>query len=107
MEKETEHVTDQQRRVDDLKVVEERLQRTIDEKKQIIAALDSSLAHSKSQESALKKQKKQLDNVVNRLTTLEKENEKLKKAAKHNLRPLAGTFGLFQQQPRLLLQLLE
>lgn len=82
LEKETEHVTDQQRRVDDLKVVEERLQRTIDEKKQIIAALDSSLAHSKSQESALKKQKKQLDNVVNRLTTLEKENEKLKKAAK-------------------------
>lgn len=82
VEKETESIEDQQQRVDELKVVEKCLQRTIDEKKQIIAALDSNLAHSKSQESALKKQKKQLDNVVNRLETLEKENEKKKKAAK-------------------------
>lgn len=83
IEKETQSVGDQQQRVNELKVVEECLQRTIDEKKQILAALDSNLAHSKSQESALKKQKKQLDNVVNRLETLEKENEKKKKAAKH------------------------
>ncbi|ESU36889.1 Ankyrin repeat protein [Giardia duodenalis] len=82
LEKETDTVENRQQHINELKIVEDCLQRTIDEKKQILAALDSSLAHSKSQESALKKQKKQLDNVVNRLETLEKENEKMKKAAK-------------------------
>ncbi|EFO62626.1 Protein 21.1 [Giardia lamblia P15] len=82
LEKETDTAENRQQHIDELKIVEDCLQRTIDEKKQILAALDSSLAHSKSQESALKKQKKQLDNVVNRLATLEKENEKMKKAAK-------------------------